>query len=173
MLRVNAGTPEEQKLANSGPVSGTNDVVLHLNVLEQEFHGQIIIRLDAPHPGGREDNNGRPLFLEKTFDSRLDHEIELRAIARHQVRKAVLLQLAQQRTPDETPMTGNEYFVRFLHKRSDDCGLPFSFLLKCAIHFVRPRGAEGAKRPIGDVWRRTKAQSSIVPDETIALKAPN
>jgi hypothetical protein len=30
-------------------------------------------------------------------------------------------------------MTGDEYFVRLLHKRSDDCGLPFSFLRQCAI----------------------------------------
>jgi|GEM_PF-6095494 len=69
-------------------------------------------------------------------------------------------------------MTGYEYFFRFLHKRSDDCGLPFSFLLECAIQFVRQPGPSRA-RPIGAVVRRTKVHSSLVPGETMALEASN
>jgi hypothetical protein len=40
-------------------------------------------------------------------------------------------------------MTGDEYFVRLLHERSDDCGLPFSFLRQCAILSSRENQERG------------------------------
>jgi hypothetical protein len=69
-------------------------------------------------------------------------------------------------------MTGNEYFVRFFHKLSDDCGLPFSFLPECAIQFVRSADT-GCERQIRGGVRRAKVHSLIVPGETSALKASN
>jgi hypothetical protein len=68
-------------------------------------------------------------------------------------------------------MTSNEYFVRFFHKWSDDCGLPFSFLFECANQFVRPPGPRVAN---GDP-RRSGAtmHSAIVQGESTALKASN
>jgi hypothetical protein len=33
-------------------------------------------------------------------------------------------------------MAGDEYFIGLLHRRSEDCGLPFSFLRRCAIQFI-------------------------------------
>jgi hypothetical protein len=63
-------------------------------------------------------------------------------------------------------MTSDEYFVRFLHKRSDDCGLPFSFLRRCAIQFigriddiVQPGGRICASRDVMDAHPAAPSES--------------
>ena len=110
-----------------------NNIALQLNVLEQEFHRQVVVRLDASHFGRREDDKSRLLFREKTIHIRFLPQIKLGAIAGDQVGKPLVPEFADKCASDQASMTGDEYFVRLFHKRSDDCGLPFSLLRRCAI----------------------------------------
>jgi len=107
-----------------------NDVVLDLQIIEQEFHWQIVVRLDATHFGSREDNNGRLLFREKPIDVGFVPQVELSAIAGDQIRESLFPQFADEGASDQASMTGDEYFIRLLHKRSDD--------LRPTIFFFEP-----------------------------------
>jgi len=88
-----------------------NDVVLHLQVLEQELDWQIAVRLDAAHFRGRKNDQGRFFLGEKTRDIRFVPEIKQGSITRHDVEKAIVLELADERAADQAPMAGYEYFV--------------------------------------------------------------
>jgi hypothetical protein len=114
-------------------VRGADDVVLDLKVIEQELHRQVVVRLDPAHLRGREDDHSRLLLREKTIYIGFNSQIELGAIARHDTGKGAALEFADQGASDQASMTGDEYFFRFFHNRSDDCGLAFSFLGQCAI----------------------------------------
>jgi hypothetical protein len=65
-------------------------------------------------------------------------------------------------------MTGDEYFVGFLHKLSDDCRLPFSLLRECAIQFLRKTSARPANVESKGAWC-TKVHSDRLEGIEIAL----
>ena len=111
VLRINAGAAEKQEFAHTRFVRRVDDVVLDLQVIEQEFHRQIVVRLDAAHFGGREDDQGRLLLREKTIDVRFISQIELGAIAESQVGESLVPEFADERAADQASMTGDEYFV--------------------------------------------------------------
>ncbi len=81
VFRINAGAAKKQQFAHTRFVGRADDVVLDLQIIEQEFHRQVVVRLDPAHLGGREDNQSRFLFREKTIDLSFLSQIELGAIA--------------------------------------------------------------------------------------------
>lgn len=46
-------------------------------------------------------------------------------------------------------MTGDEYFIGFLHSGRLNCRLAFSFFCQCAIDFARKRSIEGIEIALG------------------------
>ena len=111
VFRINAGAAEKQKFAHARFVRSADDVVLDLQVIEQEFHRQVVVRLDAPHFGRGKDDQGRLLLREKTIDVRFIPQIELGAVAVSQVGKSFVPEFADERAADEASMPGDEYFV--------------------------------------------------------------
>ena len=115
-LGVDAGAAEEQKFSHAIVVSGPDDVVLHLCVLEQKLNRQIAVRLDPADFRRREKNQRRLLLREETGDVSSLPEVERGAVARHDMGKPVLRELANERAADQAPVAGHEYFLGFFHE---------------------------------------------------------
>jgi len=115
VLRINAGAPEKKKLPRPVFVSGAHDVVLHLQIFEKEFDGQIVVRLDPAHLCRGQDYDRRLFLGEEPVDGRGVPQVQFRAVPRHQVGKPILLQFAHERTANEAAMARDEDFVRFFH----------------------------------------------------------
>src|SRR4051794_5022329 len=56
VLWVNARAAEEQKLANAVPLTGRQDVVLNVQVVQQKIDGEILVCPDSADLGCGEEN---------------------------------------------------------------------------------------------------------------------
>ena len=94
---------------------GFDDIVLDTQIIEEKFDRKIAVCLDAAHFGGRENHGIRPLLPKKSAHGVLIGEIELRTIARRQVRKSFRFEAPKQCAADHAAMAGHKNFVRFVH----------------------------------------------------------
>src|SRR5205814_8216642 len=115
VLRINAGAAKEQQLANAVFVRGPNDVVLALEILDEEFDRQIVVRLDPTNFRGREHGQGRFLRRKETVDGLTVTQIQVRAIPGDEIGEIALFELSNERAANEATMARDEDFVGFFH----------------------------------------------------------
>ena len=98
---------------------GANDVVLDLEIAEQELDGKIVVRLDSSNFCRSKNDNVRFFLWRKNPrpPARI-REIELGAIAFHQIGETIRLKSAHQRATNQSAMAGDENFVRFVPSQS-------------------------------------------------------
>ena len=75
---------------------GADDVVLDLEIAEQKFDGEVVVRLDSANLGRGKNDNVRLFLGEEILDRLLAREVESGAIASYQIGKTVRLKPAHQ-----------------------------------------------------------------------------
>ena len=75
-------------------MAGGKHVVLDLQVVEQEFDGEIAIRLDAADLGCRQQHRVGTFVGEVPIDGRRIGKVELGAQAHQQLRRGILFDIA-------------------------------------------------------------------------------
>src|SRR5579862_2446942 len=112
VLRVNAGTAQEEQFLHPGLIRGLDEVVLDLQVVQKELDGKVVVRLDAADRRRGDDHQSRLFPLEKAGDGFALRQVQLGVGAGEDFLIPVLPQIADDSAPDETPMPG--YKDRFL-----------------------------------------------------------
>src|SRR5437667_811186 len=102
---IDAGTPKKKKLAHAALVRGGDDVVLDAEILEQEFHGLFVVRLDSSYFRSRENHDLR-FFVAEEFRHRFGiAEIKLAPVALEQLVEARRFKAANERAADHPTVT--------------------------------------------------------------------
>ena len=90
---------------------GPDNVVLHLEVVVEEFDGQIIVRLDPANLRSGQDYDIRFLGSKKIIDRARVSQVERGPIPGEQILETVPLKFPHDGTANESTMAGDKDFV--------------------------------------------------------------
>ena len=107
--------PRKRSLRTPLLMGGPDDVVLHLQILEQKLDRQIVVCLDSAYFRGRQDHHRRLLLAKKAANRAFVAQVQMGTVAEEQIGESILLELANERAADEAPMTRDEDFIGFFH----------------------------------------------------------